>query len=75
MQFNYPGILAQQAMERVLLMELADASNDLRQKKSKPGNAQLMMPKSFFEAVQGSQIAVILISAQDVRDKETSLIV
>ena len=31
--------------------------------------------QEFFEAVQGSQIAVILISAQDVRDKETSLIV
>ena len=29
--------------------------------------------QEFFEAVQGSQIAVILISAQDVRDKETSL--
>ena len=29
--------------------------------------------QEFLEAVQGSEIAVILISAQDVRDKETSL--
>ena len=29
--------------------------------------------QEFFEAVQGSRVAVVLISAQDVQEKETSL--
>ena len=66
MEYDFHGISVQQAMGKALLMALVDASKEWQQKKSD-------LTQEFYEAVQRSKVAVVIITAQDVQDKERSL--